>query len=116
MHSTDSGYPKKTKDLSQDLYCTFSLRLKEEQLIQGKALFIDDTRFEADASKHTFVWKKSVDLLYSNLKEKEIQYYEEEIAPLINQAIERDQNRTFTKEEGTKFYIKLKFDVEPTFV
>ncbi|GEQ33623.1 hypothetical protein B795N_15050 [Marinilactibacillus psychrotolerans] len=61
----------------QDLYCTFSLRLKQEKLIEGKALFINGTKLEANANKYTFVWKKAVDRFYPRIKEKELQYYKE---------------------------------------
>lgn len=101
-----------TKAILQDLYCTFSLRLKEEKLIEGKALFIDGTKFEADANKYTFVWKKATDQFYSTLKEKEIHYYEEEIAPLIDQAVERDQNQAFTKKEIEELYELLQKELE----
>lgn len=103
---------KVTKDILQDLYCTFSLRLKEEQLIEGKALFIDGTKFEADANKYTFVWKKATDRFYRLLKEKEVHYYKEEITPLIDQAVVKDQEQEFSKEEIQALHELLQEELE----
>ncbi|WP_208559210.1 IS1182 family transposase [Marinilactibacillus kalidii] len=101
-----------TKGILQDLYCTFSIRLKQEKLIEGKALFIDGTKFEANANKYTFVWKKAVDRFYPRLKEKEVQYYKEEIAPLIDQAVEKDQNQVFSKEEIAALHGLIQEEIE----
>ncbi|WP_041591901.1 transposase, partial [Tetragenococcus halophilus] len=56
-------------------------------------------KVEANANKYTFVWKKAVDRFYPKLKEKEMKIYEEEIAPLIEQEMIRENNDAFTKEE-----------------
>ncbi|WP_212883143.1 transposase, partial [Tetragenococcus halophilus] len=90
---------EETKKVLQDLYCTFSTRLKQEKLIEGQAVYIDGTKVEANANKYTFVWKKAVDRFYPKLKEKEMKIYEEEIAPLIEQEMIRENNDAFTKEE-----------------
>lgn len=87
------------KDIIRDLYVSFSARLKKEKLIEGKALFIDGTKLEANANKYTFVWKKAVDRYYPMLKEKEYEYYTNEIAPLIEQEIKQETDDHFTKQE-----------------
>ncbi|OJF95354.1 hypothetical protein AX762_06840 [Alkalibacterium sp. 20] len=87
------------KEIIRDLYCTFSIRLKQEKLIEGQSLFINGTKFEVNANKYRFVWKKAVDRFYPRLKQKEVQYYKQEIEPLIDQSVERDNNQEFSKEE-----------------
>lgn len=101
-----------TKTIIQDLYCTFTIRLKQEKLIEGQSIFIDGTKFEANANKYTFVWKKAVDRFYPRLKAKEIEYYKEEIEPLIDQAVERDHHQEFSKEDITALHHLLEEELE----
>ncbi|MCC5889023.1 MAG: IS1182 family transposase [Alkalibacterium sp.] len=100
------------KGIIRELYCTFSIRLKQEKLIEGQSLFIDGTKIEANANKYTFVWKKAVDRFYPKLKQKELDYYNQEIAPLIDQAVERDTNQEFSKEEITELHHLLEEEIE----
>lgn len=101
-----------TKRILKDLYCTFTSRLKKEKLISGKAIYIDGTKIEADANKYTFVWKKAVDRYYSQLKQKELHYYEEEIAPLIEKEIQREEKEVFAKEEMVELHALLEEELE----
>jgi len=80
-----------------DLYSSFAAQLRLEKVISGEKIFVDGTKFEANANKYTFVWKKSTQRYYAQLKEKEKQYYESEIAPLISHAIREDEQE-FSRE------------------
>ncbi|MFO8069638.1 MAG: IS1182 family transposase [Alkalibacterium sp.] len=100
------------KRIIRDLYVSFSARLKKEKLIEGKALFIDGTKLEANANKYTFVWKKAVDRYYPKLKEKERDYYTNEIAPLIEQEIKKETKEDFTKEDILELNDLLKDELD----
>lgn len=101
-----------TKTIIQDLYCTFTARLKQEKLIQGQSIYIDGTKFEANANKYTFVWKKAVDRYYPQLKAKEVKYFKEEIEPLINRAVKLENQQEFSKEEIIELYHLLEEELE----
>lgn len=90
-----------------DIYCSFAAQLKMEGLISQQHLFIDGTKFEANANKYTFVWKKSTERFYALLKTKEKNYYQTEIAPMISNAIIKDEEEVFSKQEMEELNLLL---------
>ena len=67
---------KLTKEVLDDLHYQFVRLLQREGLVTLESLYIDGTKFEANANRYTFVWRGSVnyhlvglldkiDLLYS---------------------------------------------------
>lgn len=95
-----------------DIYSSFSAQLKIDQLITQQSLFIDGTKFEADANKYTFVWKKATEKYYEKLKQAEKNYYESEIAPMISHAVEKDQSEGFTKEEMEEIQLLIEEELD----
>ena len=76
--------------LIRNLFIDLNLRLKMEELVTLDCLFIDGTKIEANANKYSFVWKKATDKFSAKLQEQIQVYFQEEITPLIHQAIELD--------------------------
>ena len=70
----------------------------EEEIITGEEIFVDHTKFEANANRHRIVWKKTVD--------KSIKLIDEELE-LLAEKIERIQQRD-EKEEHVPDYEKRK--------
>lgn len=98
----------------KEIYATFAAKLKFEQLITQEHLFIDGTKIEADANKYTFVWKKATEKFYARLKQTEISYYEQEIAPLIQEEIQRESEEEFSKENIQQLNRLLTEELEKT--
>ena len=78
------------EELIRNLFIDLNLRLKMEELVTLDCLFIDGTKIEANANKYSFVWKKATDKFSAKLQEQIQVYFQEEITPLIHQAIELD--------------------------
>ncbi|WP_267246929.1 transposase [Streptococcus sp. Marseille-Q5986] len=76
------------EELIRDLFIDLNLRLKTEELVILDCLCIDGTKIEANANKYRFVWKKARDKFSVKLQEQIQIYCQEEIIPLIHQAIE----------------------------
>ena len=66
-------------------------------------LFIDGTKIEANANKYSFVWKKATEKFSAKLQEQIQVYFQEEITPLINQAIELDTQEPISSEQLLEF-------------
>ncbi|WP_148880708.1 transposase, partial [Streptococcus sp. Marseille-P7376] len=91
------------EDLIRDLFIDLNLRLKMEELVTLDCLFIDGTKIEANANKYSFVWKKATDKFSVKLQEQIQVYFQEEITPLIYQAIALDEKESITSEQLTEF-------------
>ncbi|QLB49101.1 IS1182 family transposase [Streptococcus sanguinis] len=91
------------EDLIRDLFIDLNLRLKMEELVTLDCLFIDGTKIEANANKYSFVWKKATDKFSVKLQEQIQVYFQEEITPLIHQAIVLDEKESITSEQLTEF-------------
>ena len=78
------------EELIRNLFIDLNLRLKMEELVTLDCLFIDGTKIEANANKYSFVWKKATEKFSAKLQEQIQVYFQEEITPLIHQAIELD--------------------------
>ncbi|CTK72085.1 transposase IS663-like [Streptococcus pneumoniae] len=78
------------EELIRDLFIDLNLRLKMEELVTLDCLFIDGTKIEANANKYSFVWKNATEKFSAKLQEQIQVYFQEEITPLIHQAIELD--------------------------
>ena len=109
------------EDLIRDLFIDLNLRLKMEELVTLDCLFIDGTKIEANANKYSFVWKKATDKFSVKLQEQIQVYFQEEITPLIYQAIALDEKESITSEQLTEFaqvleeeLAKLSQDIEET--
>ena len=92
------------EELIRDLFIDPNLRLKMEELVTLDCLFIDGTKIEANANKYSFVWKKATDKFSAKLQEQIQVYFQEEIIPLIHQAIRLDEEEL----------AKLNQDIEET--
>ena len=54
----------------EDLFAQLSERLLEWGEISGKILYVDGTKFEANANRYSFVWRKAVEKNQDKLMEK----------------------------------------------
>ena len=100
------------EDLIRDLFIDLNLRLKMEELVTLDCLFIDGTKIEANANKYSFVWKKATDKFSVKLQEQIQVYFQEEITPLIYQAIALDEKESITSEQLTEFAQVLEKELE----
>ena len=98
--------------LIRDLFIDLNLRLKMEELVTLDCLFIDGTKIEANANKYSFVWKKATDKFSIKLQEQIQAYFQEEITPLIYQAIALDEKESITSEQLTEFAQVLEEELE----
>jgi len=87
------------EELIRNLFIDLNLRLKMEELVTLDCLFIDGTKIEANANKYSFVWKKATDKFFAKLQELIQVYFQEEITPLIHQAIELDTQEPISSEQ-----------------
>ena len=92
-----------------------------EELVTLDCLFIDGTKIEANANKYSFVWKKARDKFSVKLQEQIQVYFQEEITPLIHQAIRLDEEEPISSEQLIEFaqvleeeLAKLNQDIEET--
>ena len=109
------------EELIRNLFIDLNLRLKMEELVTLDCLFIDGTKIEANANKYSFVWKKATDKFSVKLQEQIQIYFQEEITPLIHQAIELDTQEPISLEQLLAFaqvleeeLKKLNQDIEET--
>lgn len=91
------------EELIRQLFIDLSLQLKLAELVTLDCLFIDGTKIEANANKYSFVWKKATDKFSAKLQEQIQVYFQEEITPLIHQAIELDEEEGISSEQLTDF-------------
>lgn len=91
------------EELIRNLFIELNLRLKMEELVSLECLYIDGTKVEANANKYSFVWKKATDKFSAKLQEQMQVYFQEEITPLIHQAIELDEEEGISSERLTDF-------------
>ena len=89
--------------LISDLFIQLNLRLKMEELINMECLYIDGTKIEANANKYTFVWKKATEKFSARLQDNLRSYFQEEINPLIQEAILLDEQEAITSEQLAEF-------------
>ena len=100
------------EDLIRDLFVELSLRLKVEDLVSLDCLYIDGTKIEANANKYSFVWKKAVDKFSLKLQENIRHSFQEEIAPLIEEAITLDEEEIIRSEQLAEFVTILESELE----
>lgn len=91
------------EELIRELFIDLNLRLKMEELVTLDCLFIDGTKIEANTNKYSFVWKKATEKFSAKLQEQMQVYFQEEITPLIHQAIELDTQDPISSEQLTEF-------------
>lgn len=75
-------------NLIKKAFIYFSLALKDHNLINNDAVFIDGTKIEADANKYSFTWKKSVQKYHASLKDKISVLYEELVEKQVVKAMD----------------------------
>ncbi len=73
------------------------------ELVTLDCLFIDGTKIEANANKYSFVWKKATDTFSTKLQTDLHRYFQEDINPLIHQAIELDEQEPISSEQLVQF-------------
>ena len=100
------------EELIRDLFIDLNLRLKMEELVTLDCLFIDGTKIEANANKYSFVWKKATEKFSAKLQEQMQVYFQEEITPLIHQAIELDTQEPISSEQLIAFAQILEEELE----
>lgn len=91
------------EEVIRNLFIELNLRLKMAELVTLDCLFIDDTKIEANANKYSFVWKKATEKFSTNLQADLHRYFQEDINPLIHQAIELDEQEPISSEQWTIF-------------
>ena len=100
------------EELIRNLFIDLNLRLKMEELVTLDCLFIDGTKIEANANKYSFVWKKATEKFSAKLQEQIQVYFQEEITPLIHQAIELDTQESISSEQLIEFAQVLEEELE----
>ena len=100
------------EELIRNLFIDLNLRLKMEKLVTLDCLFIDGTKIEANANKYSFVWKKATDKFSLKLQEQIQVYFQEEITPLIHQAIRLDEEEPIASEQLIEFAQVLEEELE----
>lgn len=100
------------EDLIRDLFIELNLRLKIAELVTLDCLFIDGTKIEANANKYSFVWKKATDKFSAKLQTDLHRYFQEDINPLINQAIELDEQEPISSEQLAQLSQLLEEELE----
>ena len=100
------------EELIRNLFMDLNLRLKMEELVTLDCLFIDGTKIEANANKYSFVWKKATEKFSAKLQEQIQNYFQEEITPLIHQAIELDTQEPISSEQLLAFAQVLEEELE----
>lgn len=100
------------EELIRNLFMDLNLRLKMEELVTLDCLFIDGTKIEANANKYSFVWKKATEKFSAKLQEQIQVYFQEEITPLIHQAIELDTQEPISSEQLLAFAQVLEEELE----
>lgn len=100
------------EDLIHDLFIDLNLRLKMEELVTSDCLFIDGTKIEAKDNKYSFVWKKATEKFSAKLQEQIQVYFQEEITPLIHQAIKLDEEEPISSEQLLEFAQVLEEELE----
>lgn len=96
----------------QNLFIELNLRLKMEELISLDCIYIDGTKIEANANKYSFVWKKATEKFSAKLQTSLRTYFQEEITPLIHEAIELDEEDLITSEHLAEFTALLESELE----
>ena len=91
------------ENLLRELFIELNLQLKMEKLVTLDGLYIDGTKIEANTNKYSFVWKKATEKFSAKLQEQMQVYFQEEITPLIHQAIELDTQESISSEQLTEF-------------
>ena len=70
-HNTIARFrSERLENCVEDLFYQFIIELEKKNEIEFKNLFVDGTKIEADASRYTFVWKKTTDILEEKLQVK----------------------------------------------
>ncbi len=87
------------KEIIRQCFVQFRCQLVQEKLMEQEAIFIDDTKIEANANKFTFVWKKSIEKYYNSLIEKSNQLYDELFEKEMMPEIERESEKELSTEE-----------------
>ena len=100
------------EELIRDLFIDLNLRLKMEELVTLDCSFIDGTKIEANANKYSFVWKKATEKFSAKLQEQIQVYFQEEITPLIHQAIKLDEEESISSEQLLEFAQVLEEELE----
>ncbi|CAM3245570.1 Transposase (08) [Streptococcus pluranimalium] len=93
--------------LIRELFIELTLRLKMEDFISLDCLSIDGTKIEANANKYRFVWKKAVDKFSAKLQKSIRHTFQEDISPLIKEAISLDNEEGITSEQLADFVTLL---------
>ncbi len=102
-----SRVAKVMEDLIRELFIELTLRLKMEDFISLDCLSIDGTKIEANANKYRFVWKKAVDKFSAKLQKSIRHTFQEDISPLIKEAISLDNKEGITSEQLADFVTLL---------
>ena len=100
------------EELIRALFIDLNLRLKMEELVTLDCLLIDETKIEANANKYSFVWKKATDKFSAKLQEQIQVYFQEEITPIIHQAIKLDTQEPISSEQLLEFAQVLEEELE----
>ena len=100
------------ENLLRELFIELNLQLKMEKLVTLDGLYIDGTKIEANANKYSFAWKKATEKFSAKLQEQIQVYFQEEITPLIHQAIELDTQEPISSEQLIEFAQILEEELE----
>jgi transposase len=68
---------ERMKDVFSDVFASIVKLLADRGHITLQTFFLDGTKIEANASKYSYVWKKSIDTYHERLKQKISEHLEE---------------------------------------
>lgn len=74
-------------DLIKMAFILFTFMLRDNDLIESDALFIDGTKLQADANIYSFTWKKSVERYDAKLNDNLSELYDTLIQEKVNLAL-----------------------------
>lgn len=90
-------------ELIKKSFIYFAMALKENNLVQNDAVFIDGTKVEADANKFSFTWRKSIEKYHAKLIEKTQNLYENLVEEKVVEAM---CSELATSSEGMELVAK----------
>lgn len=83
-----------TGQLIRNAFIHFYSLLKEHQLVDDSAIYIDETKLEADANRYSFVWRKAIEKHERRLDQEVAALYDDLLSQEINLAIQEDDKQT----------------------
>lgn len=85
---------KHANNLIKIAFIYFTLLMRENDMIEDDALFIDGTKLEADANLYSFTWKKAVTKYEEALNGKTAELYDKLVQEGVDLALSKEECET----------------------